>query len=88
MFVIEDEHHAEWVGQFPDREQAMLELRRLAGVPWDTAPNVAPCTSWRTCGRSYELIEYDDSREPWLQLSRVPMVETSAAGVRWLREAT
>jgi hypothetical protein len=84
MFIISDELHAEWIGEFPHREQAMAELHRLAGVPWDQAPNRAPCTGSKTCGRSYELVEYDDSQKPWRELSRIPMLDISAAGVRWL----
>ncbi len=64
MFVIEDEAHAEWFGEFPTLEAATAELRRLKELPWDEAPNVAPCTSWRTCGRTYEVVEYDTSSEP------------------------
>jgi hypothetical protein len=86
MFVIEDEFHAEPKGQFSTREQALVELQRLAAIPWDEEPNRAPCTSWRTCGRQYELIEYDDSVTPWAELSRTLLLEISAAGVQWVTE--
>ena len=84
MFVIEDENHAEWIGEYPSREEALAELNRLADVPWDQAPNAAPCTSWATCGRKYELIEYETSETPWRELSRPTALEISASGVRWL----
>ena len=84
MFVIDDELHAEQIGRFGTRNEAMAELRRLASLPWDEPPNVAPCTGWKTCGRNYEIIEYDASREPWLELGRTVTLEVSVAGVRWL----
>jgi hypothetical protein len=84
MFVVEDERHAEQIGKFSDRELAMAELRRLATVPWDQSPNVAPCTQWAQCGRSYELIEYDTADEPWRELSRKLTLDISASGIRWL----
>jgi hypothetical protein len=60
MFVIEDEIHAEHHGHFGD-----AELRRRAKIPWDEAPNVAPCMSWPTCERDYVILEFDDSSTPW-----------------------
>lgn len=83
MFVVEDERHAEQIDEFHSREDAIAELRRLAGMPWDQEPNVAPCTGWVTCGRSYEIVEYDTSRKPWRELSRTLTLEISALGVRW-----
>ena len=83
MYVIEDEHHAEPVGEFPTFEQALVELRRLASLPWDQPPNQAPCTSWATCGRAYEVIEYDITREPWAVISRIPALDVSARGIVW-----
>ncbi|MGD9645492.1 MAG: hypothetical protein AB7U73_07255 [Pirellulales bacterium] len=83
MIVIEDEQHAELVGQFSSLEHALAELRRLAITPWDQHPNVAPCTGWRTCGRTYAVVEYDDTQSPWKELRRIPVLEVSAAGVNW-----
>jgi hypothetical protein len=83
MFIIEDEWHAEPLdGQFETREQAIDELRRVAAIPWNEAPNRAPCTSWMTCGRRYELIEYDDTASSWTQISRAFAMEISGDGVR------
>ena len=84
MFVIEDEAHAEWLGEFPTLEAATAELRRLKEIPWDEAPNVAACTSWRTCGRNYEVVEYDPSSEPWRMIRRLPALNISAAQKEWL----
>lgn len=86
MFVIEDERHAEvQEGKFPTSQEAMFELENRAKISWDEHPNVAPCTNWPKCGRSYELIEYDESTSPWTELSRRLVLEISADGVRWHR---
>jgi hypothetical protein len=65
MFVIEDEIHAEQLGKFSSFEAAVSELRRFAAIAWDHHPNLAPCTSWQTCGREYGIIEYDTLSTPW-----------------------
>ena len=83
MFVIEDENHAEQSGEFATLEEALAELRRRALIPWNDEPNVAPCTSWKTCGRDYEILEYDDHARPWKIVRRVAGFEVSAAGVVW-----
>jgi len=84
MFVIEDEAHAEpQRGEYPTFAEAMNELRRRADISWDQEPNVAPCMSWRTCGRRYEVVEYDTSRTPWEQLSRVLVLDISSSEILW-----
>lgn len=83
MFVIEDELHAEPQGEFSSREDALEELKRRSTIPWNEAPNVAPCTSWETCGRQYVLIEYNES---WVELSRIPVLNVSSSSVKWLIE--
>jgi hypothetical protein len=84
MFVLEDEFHAEVQGEYPDLPSALAELKRRATLPWDEAPNRCPCTSWKTCQRRYEVIEYDESVKPWKELSRKGYLEISSAGVKWL----
>jgi hypothetical protein len=84
MFVIEDEWHAEWIGEFTSREDAHDALRKLAELPWNEPPNICPCTSWRTCGRRYHLIEFDASAETWKSISDEPLLEVSAARTAWL----
>jgi len=84
MFVIEDELHGELQdGKFATLQDAISELKRIAKIPWDQAPNKAPCQSWRTCGRNYAVIDYDDSCSPWKELSRTYVLDVSAAGVKW-----
>ena len=85
MFKIEDDIHSEpQDGEFASFEEALAELRRLAELPWDTQPNVAPCAEWRDCGRRYEIVEYDNSSLPWQELQRTEVLEVSARGIRWL----
>ncbi len=86
MFVIEDELHAEPQGEFATFEEALAELRRRAAIPWDQEPNVAPCSSWMTCGRSYDIVEYDPAQQPWRVIQRVPVLEVAADGIKWASE--
>lgn len=89
MFIIEDEFHCETQsGKYLALPDAIAELQRRAAIPWDAAPNVAPCGSWRTCGRRYVVIEYDDRTTTWQALSRKPVLEISAAAVTWLQSGT
>ncbi len=84
MVVIEDEWHAEWIGEFSSPAEARAVLQTLAQTPWNEPPNRCPCTSWRTCGRRYHLIKFDASTEPWRRLSDEPVLEVSAARIAWL----
>jgi hypothetical protein len=85
MFKLEDELHAEIQdGEFETLDAALMELRRRAQWPWDAPPNVAPCQSWRACGRRYELVEYDHAGASWNELSRTSVLEIDSAGARWL----
>jgi hypothetical protein len=83
VYCIEDELHAEQHSSHESLEAAMLELERLAEIPWDAQPNRAPCTSWQRCGRQYELVEYETSTQPWRELRRTPALSIEAGGVEW-----
>jgi hypothetical protein len=83
MFVIEDEAHAQPQGEFVSLESALAELKRRALVPWNQAPNRPPCKGWRECRRAYEIVEYDNSRSPWVELKRTRVLDMSASGVVW-----
>jgi hypothetical protein len=83
-FVIEDESHAEPQGEFDTLDAAIAELKHRALIPWDAEPNVAPCVSWRTCGRRYEVVEFDSAERPWRELRRFPVLEISSRGIVWL----
>ena len=82
-FVIEDELHAEHHGEFAAFEDAVRELRRRAEIPWDQEPNQAPCQSWRTCGRAYEVIEFDDTQTSSKKLRHTKVLDISREGVVW-----
>jgi hypothetical protein len=84
LFVVVDELHDEFLGEFRTREEAIAELQRRADIPWDQPPNLAPCTNWENCGRRYELIEYDNSMPPQTEISRRQMLEINKKGVRWI----
>lgn len=85
MFVIEDEIHAEIQdGRFDLFADAVEELKYRANIPWNEKPDLAPCSGWKTCGRKYEIVEYDISSNPWKEISRIAAIEISASGVKWL----
>jgi hypothetical protein len=83
IFVIEDEAHSEWCGEFSTFEGALNELKARAEISWDLKPNQCPCTNWQNCGRSYEIIEFDNMKKPWEEINRTPVLEISAKGVVW-----
>jgi hypothetical protein len=82
-FVIEDDFHAEVIGQYATSAEANSALKALAGTPWDHAPNLCPCGN-QDCGREYQLIEYDVSNKPWREIERSPALNVSRRGVEWL----
>lgn len=82
--MIEDQRHAERIGCYPTRLEAVAKLACLAAVRWDAEPNRAPCESWKTCGREYEIVEYVDASERWQEIGRERRLEVSVSGVRWL----
>lgn len=83
MFVIEDEIHAEWCGEFQSFKEALAELEARSHKAWDSPPNQCPCMSWKTCSREYSVIEFDSSTSPWTEKSRTPVLTVSAKGTKW-----
>jgi hypothetical protein len=80
-FRIVDEIHDEPAeGEFATFATALAEVRRLVSIPWGEEPNVAPCQSWRTCGRHYEIVEFD---EGWVERNRTSIVEITHNEVKW-----
>ena len=82
-FVIEDEWHSEQVGKYTSLDEAWKELKRRATIEWNRSPNVAPCMSWETCGRNYEIIEYEDSVAPWEVVRRITGLVIDSTGLIW-----
>ena len=83
MFTIEDDSHGDLLGEYNTFDEAMTQLRAWARIAWDQKPNRAPCTSWQTCGRSYEIVEYDCTATPWNRVRTTPILQVDARGVRW-----
>lgn len=81
VFVVEDDFHAEWMGQFPTKEAAIDYLASLRTDP-NSAENRAPCTNWRNCGREYYLVEYDDAVKPWVTIHSEPVFAVRAGVVQ------
>jgi hypothetical protein len=86
MFEIEDELHAEGIKDCKGLEDAIAELKRLSKIPYGQEPNLAPCVSWRTCGRRYIINEFDDSVNPSRLVQRIDGFEIDASEINWNRE--
>ena len=86
-YVIVDDSHGEQFGSFDSFEAAWAELRRLADIAWNVEPNLTPCSSWETCSREYEIVEFDVSSSIWLEVNRVRGVEIGSKGVIWAASA-
>lgn len=61
----------------------MAELLRLGELPWDSAPNRAPCVGWDACGRDYWLIEYEGDA-PWHCRRRLFVMRMGSGGAQWI----
>jgi len=77
-YCVEDELHAGQQSHHETLRGSVVELGRLALVPWDAAPNLPPCQCWRTCGRRYEVVVYDTSTSPWRTLRRMADLDVNA----------
>jgi hypothetical protein len=87
VFVIEDEAHAEQQAPtFRTRAEAMAELKRRATIPWNEEPNCAPCTNWQNCGRRYQIVEYNDTVSPGVEVAREFVLAISSKGVDWQQQ--
>ena len=84
MITIEDTNHCELIAQYETLDRAIAELLYLSSVPWDHLPNRCPCSSWRKCGRTYELIEVDDTQTPRKILRRHLVLKVSRHGAKWI----
>jgi hypothetical protein len=84
MFMIEDDFHAELVGEKLETfEAALLAVRQIAALPFGEKPNAPPCTHWENCQRDYHILEYDDSQTAWQLIRRVEICSVSATGIEW-----
>jgi hypothetical protein len=80
MWTVEDELHADHIGRYASRDEALAEIRRRLREPWDGDDNRAPCQSWRTCGRHYVLYPPGTAgSNEWISVARI-----DPGAVRWL----
>ena len=86
-FVIEDEKHAEPQGTYSSFDEALAELKIRSTLPWDKEPNQCPCINWETCGRDYQILEYDCSTKPYNTLvNTTSVLSVSSKGAIWENE--
>jgi len=64
IWVLEDEAHAEPIGEFSSFDKAETELKRRLSLPKTHNLNRGPCSN-PDCPRTYRIIEYNNSRVPW-----------------------
>jgi hypothetical protein len=85
MFIIEDDFHAEFIGEkFDTFDSAILELRKISAVPFGNIPNKPPCVDWQNCQRDYQIVEYDDTQTPWKLIAKTQVLNISASKSVWL----
>lgn len=78
-YLIEEEWHSSIEWEYNTYGEAINELKRRANLPWDKEPNLAPCTSWRTCSKLYVIRTYDND----ILLSEEEILEISSKWVDW-----
>lgn len=83
IFIIEDDMHAENCGEYSSFDEALSELKKWASIPWGTHPNRCPCMSWRTCTRTYQILEYENDDIPYTFIEATPIFEISSNGILW-----
>jgi hypothetical protein len=85
IFVLEDDFHDDLIAESPTREEAWREVQKRAHDP-TSVENRAPCTSWPTCRRDYAIVEYDNSKLPWQELSRRSVLTIEQGRAIWSSE--
>jgi hypothetical protein len=84
MYIIEDDFHAEIIGEkFDTFDSVLFELQRISEIPFGEAPNKPSCGGWRDCIRDYHIVEYDDSQLPWKLISNTKVLQISASEIKW-----
>lgn len=80
-YIIEDQLHCETIGEFSKPSDAIDEFRRLSNLAWNEDKNLAPCMSYETCCREYELIEYEVNWNEWIELHREAIFDIGSSGI-------
>jgi hypothetical protein len=88
IYQIEDTNHAEIIGTFDTFENALTELTNIYNIPWNTSPNICPCLNFETCGRDYEIYEYDNSTMPWKYLNSIFICSIYKDKYKWYYQET
>jgi hypothetical protein len=84
ILIVDDVHCENQEGKFDRFEDAVAELKRRATIPWDQAPNQAPCMGWKKCGREYCIEEYDiTDPHHWKMVRRVEVLKISSKEIKW-----
>lgn len=81
-FSLFDEIHCEHVDSYPNFADALAEVARRCELPWDASPNRAPCRSWKTCGRKYQIREYASKTSSTL-LGSCDICDVNSTGIAW-----
>ncbi len=81
-FSLFDEIHCELVDSYPTFADALAEVARRCELPWNASPNRAPCRSWKTCGRKYQIREYTSKTSSTL-LGSCDICDVNSTGIEW-----
>lgn len=80
-YIIQDTIHCEYIWEYDNLTSALEILKNLSKLWWDKDKNKASCSSWETCGREYEFIEYEISWDKWEELNREAIFDISNSGI-------
>jgi len=80
-FELRDHLHDETHGHFGSRNEAIAEAARLAALPWNQTPNLAPCARWDSCGRKLLEVGMVSVNAPSQTQPELPFGGVKASGV-------
>ncbi len=85
VFQLEDEFHAEPVGEdFETMEAALAALRKVLSVPFSEPPHCPPCTGWEKCQRDWVVNKFRVvSPEKWELVEQIYVAQSTPSGVEW-----
>ena len=86
MFIIEDSLHSETIVESESYEKIIQEIKRISIIPFETEPNVPPCQNHENCKREYDIIEYNTSTDPWVEIKRIPIFSISKNEIKWYNQ--
>lgn len=85
IFQLEDEFHAEPVGEdFESMEAALSALREVLSVPFSEPPHCPPCTDWTECQRDWVINKFRVVlSETWELVEQTYVAKSTPNGVQW-----